>query len=233
MMKLFLIIVVSVKNYYMRIFFYVFFLFGTLNLLPNLTFSQRHSVDDLEYSYDNNLSDEEDDDFDRKVEKNGQIVNVFTSKFFINFLIPLLLPFLVYINYFISHTKSERQYKLARNMRAILFLVGVYYFQFALRNLDQRQLIYQSIYDDGFYIKFYQEAYKNSSQYGYLFSKTNRGDIDFISILTYIIDIFLLVYSGAMTFFLFIKGNKIKHYDGGVANPQSLKYFLNIRNMKS
>ena len=114
------------NNYNMRFFFYVFFLFGTLNLLPNFTFSQRHSVDDVEYSYDNNLSDEENDDFNRKVEKNGQIVNVFTSKFFINFLIPLLLPFLVYIIYFISHKKSEHQYRLARNLRVIFIFLWVY-----------------------------------------------------------------------------------------------------------
>jgi hypothetical protein len=213
----------------MRFFFYAFFFFGTLNLLPNFTFSQRHSVDDLGYSYDNNLSDEENDDFNREVEKNGQIINVFTSKFFINFLIPLLLPFLVYIIYYISQTKSEHQYKLARNLRLILFLVGVYYFQFALRNLDQRQLIYQSIYDDGFYIKFYQ----NSRQSGYLFSKTNHDGIDFTSVLTYILDIFLLIYSGAITIFLSMKANQMKFYDAGGSKPQSLKYFLNIRNMKS
>ena len=217
----------------MRFFFCVCFLFGTLNLFPNFTFSQRYSAYDLEYSYDNNLSDEENDDFNRKVEKNGQIVNVFTSKFFINFLIPLLLPFLVYIIYFISHTKSEHQYRFARNLRLILFLVGIYYFQFALRNLDQRQLIYQSIYDDGFYIKFYQETYQNSRQSGYLFSKTNHGGIDFTSVLTYILDIFLLIYSGAITIFLSMKANQLKFYDAGGSKPQSLKYFLNIRNMKS
>jgi hypothetical protein len=217
----------------MRFFLYVFFFFGTLNLLPNFTFSQRHSVDDLEYSYDNNISDEENDDFNRKVEKNGQIINVFTSKYFIIFLIPLLLPFLAYLLYIILHTKSERQHNLGINMYVILIFVILIYFQFALRNLDQRQLIYKSIYDDEFYIKFYQETHKRSRQYSYLFHSTNYGNIDIRSILMYIFDILLLIYSAAVTIFLSMKIEQVKHYDGDRSKPKSLKYFLNIRNMKS
>jgi hypothetical protein len=217
----------------MRFVFYVFLLWSTLNLLPNFTFSQRYSVDDLEYSYDNNLSDEENDDFNRKVEKNGQIVNVFTSKFFINFLIPFLLPFLVYIIYIVLHTKSERQHKLGRNIYLILIFMILIYFQFAVRNLDQRQLIYKSIYDDEFYIKFYQETHKGSRQYSYLFHSTNYGNIDIRSISMYIFDILLLIYSAAVTIFLSMKIEQVKHYDGGRSKPQSLKYFFNIRNMKS
>lgn len=200
-------------------------------------YSQRESFSDIRNQEDNIVienGDKEVEHFDNEIRKNGRSINLFTSKFFINYSIPFLLPVAVYFLYFLSFTKSQSKFRIVTNLSILILFACVFYFQYSFRNLNERQFIYQSIFDDSFNLKFYQEGDENSKISEYLVNESNEINMKYISISTYVFDIVFLFYLTALTIFLYIEFNtRLRSNILEIAAPKPIKYFLNIKNLKS
>ena len=209
-----------------------------LSILPNYTYPQRNDFQDLEEIKFDTRDEIMMEEFENKINIKGQMINIFTSKYFIYFLVPFIFPFIVYILYFFSFTKFRLRFNIIANLSILMIILFILYIQYSLRYsiqiLHERNYIYRTFYDDTFNIKYYQEDEESSKMSGYLINKSDQGSMENITILTYITDIFLLLYLTVVSILLLL-GIDIRRRQGfsAINERKPLKYFLNIKNLVS
>jgi len=194
-------------------------------------YSQRSGNDDFleeteSTSIINELSDDEEKKFNYLMNTYGEDINLFRSRYFINFLVPLLFPFIMYFLYFNKEIKNIKILKYLNEFYLILILFYIPYIIYLLTYYDERIYLYKSLFNSGFYIRKLDYDIWHAIDIIEDSSVKNK----YLNIGYYLFDIPILIYLIAVTLFMFSKTEKTLNSQ---YSKLGLWYFFKIKNIKS